>query len=419
MKKYLLSALFCLASLFAMGQTGWFDNYTESQNTGYYYYNLYNNTLFPDSTVQVLYGNGSGGTSLYYVSTQGTGEVFDPKSYMYNYPIGSNSYNVDSMALRYLYHYVYEPGAAPDTLIFQFYAGTGTVSSGAAIDTGYFAAQPANGFPQEPYATIKYDYKKNLGTGAVGQYKYILNASDTANTIVIVPTNGANGIAVSAKKLFAFTVSYRPGFKYKTGDTIDELISPRPKNLHSHFRVLIGNSTSKDAAGDFEESLTIYKGNRYNVDPNWDGLYIPGTAWFAYNQILWADFHIRTKNVTALAASNDAGITLIANPSGNICAGSQLVKVSLENFGRKTLKSAKINWSVNGTVQTPYLWTGSLDSGFKASVTIGGYNFSAGSVNITAFATLPNGVKDSVPTNDTARINFTVNPLPVFKAGNP
>src|SRR6185437_4129885 len=84
---------------------------------------------------------------------------------------------------------------------------------------------------------------------------------------------------------------------------------------------------------------------------------------------------------------------------------------------RQTLKSAKINWAINGAAQTPYSWSGSLDSGKKDTVILTRRNFSAGSVNIKSFTTLPNGVKDSVPGNDTADINFTVNPLPVVKAG--
>jgi|GEM_PF-2597990 len=415
MKKYILSLLFCLAGLCAMGQSTWFDNLSEASITGYYYYNYYNNTIFPDSSVKVLYSNGAGGTSLYYVSTHGVGEVFDPKSIMYNNPISpKNPYKVDSVGLYYFYNYVPETGAAPDTLIFQFYTGAGIIGSSAAIDTGYFSNS-------DPYAIVKYDYTKNLGVNPVGQVKYILKPNDTASVarLIKIATNGTNGISVKANDLFAYTVSYRQGFKYKTGDTIDEKMLPKPAHLHSHFRIIVGDDMSKNTPSDYEESATLIKSVRYNADPNWDGYYIPGTAWNAYNQVLWSAFYIEIQKPVNLGLLNDAGIYTIANPASDICAGQQPVKVVLENFGRRALTSARINWAVNGTLQTPYYWSGFLNPGSSAIITISNsHNFTAGSTNVTAFTSQPNGVKDSLSSNDSSQINFTVNALPVVNAGS-
>ena len=115
---------------------------------------------------------------------------------------------------------------------------------------------------------------------------------------------------------------------------------------------------------------------------------------------------------------NDAGIDSIKNPSGTACSGSQYVKVKLENYGTSTLTTDSIYWKVNGTAQTPIKWTGSLKTDSTAIVTLGTYNFSSSSNNIVAWSAKPNNLKDSIPNNDTAKINFTLNTPAAAVASN-
>ncbi|MEI6766548.1 MAG: right-handed parallel beta-helix repeat-containing protein [Bacteroidota bacterium] len=96
--------------------------------------------------------------------------------------------------------------------------------------------------------------------------------------------------------------------------------------------------------------------------------------------------------------NDDAGITAINRA---YCSGSQPVNVTLKNFGMLTLTSAKINWTVNGSAQTQYSWSGTLPSGTSVVVPIGSYTFASGlNYNIKAFTTLPNGTTDANPIND-------------------
>ena len=317
--------------------TGWYDAINDAQNTGAESYTVYNNTIFADSTVKTLYGNGSGGTQLGYVFQQGMGEVFDPKSPVYVSALSLyNTYTVDSLALFYLYNYVPEKDpntglATHDTLIFQFY----TLKTGG-IDTGMFAANGSN--PAEPWAYPLYNYTKNLGSGNTGQTVKIVLGQEynhpdtpTAIQIPVMTSAGAIGIPVNYtinkkegynRDLFAFTVSYRPGFKYKLGDTIDEKSTPLPKNLHSHFKVLTGHS-AKDALTNYEMSVEVVSSTRYNEPPaisnGWDGKYIPGTAWLgsaannvpAYNEVLYSAFQI--------TANGDAAVNKsVGDPKGYI-----------------------------------------------------------------------------------------------------
>jgi hypothetical protein len=321
MRKLVLSLLFSCIGMYAIGQapvqrqliqaspgevhdlkqlrstpySGWYNNLQEAGQTGFVSYTPYNNSLFPDSTVKVEYGS-SNGPIVDYCSTQGVGEVFDPRKEIYSQPLSIyNSYRVDSVGLPYLYNYVKDTNAAPDTLIFQFY----TYNSGGILKNTLTT--------KEICAYVAYNYKANLGKVQYSSQKYYLSEKDSqskVNNIISVPTNGANGVNLKANELFAYTVSYRPGYKWNVGDTISETFSPTPKTLHSHFRFLVGQNTSKEIdMSTYEMSLTVTTGTRYNFTtyrgfPNgWNTYYVPGTAWNTNDQILWSLFYVSTPNL--------------------------------------------------------------------------------------------------------------------------
>jgi parallel beta-helix repeat protein len=104
--------------------------------------------------------------------------------------------------------------------------------------------------------------------------------------------------------------------------------------------------------------------------------------------------------------SLDAGIETIDSPSSFICSGSQNIIVTLENFGTTDLTSVIIDWSVNGSLQTPYYWTGSLAYGNTINLNIGSYTFGKGSsYTIVAYTDSPNVGIDGYNANDTAYDN--------------
>jgi len=114
---------------------------------------------------------------------------------------------------------------------------------------------------------------------------------------------------------------------------------------------------------------------------------------------------------------NDAGITSIKNPKGVFCTGNKSVQVSLKNFGTSVLDSVKILWSVNSKVQKPYSWYGKLNPDSLTSVNLGSFSLTAGYDTIRAWTSEPNGISDSVPANDSAKIIDTVNAAPSPNAG--
>ncbi|MDT8325190.1 MAG: hypothetical protein RRA94_13850, partial [Bacteroidota bacterium] len=108
----------------------------------------------------------------------------------------------------------------------------------------------------------------------------------------------------------------------------------------------------------------------------------------------------------AVTVPNDVGIASIDSPF-NFCAGNEDVIVTLKNFGTNQVTSATINWSLNGVPQTPYSWTGMLDTlNFntrQTQVTLANMNFQGGvPYTIAAWTSMPNGVQDTVTYNDSS-----------------
>ncbi len=88
------------------------------------------------------------------------------------------------------------------------------------------------------------------------------------------------------------------------------------------------------------------------------------------------------------------------------CAGTYPVDATISNFGQNQVTAATVYWSVNGSIQTPYTFSGLLDTanGAGASnirVNLGNYAFAAGVNNlIRVWTGMPNGSFDTVPSND-------------------
>jgi hypothetical protein len=120
-----------------------------------------------------------------------------------------------------------------------------------------------------------------------------------------------------------------------------------------------------------------------------------------------------------LLVDDNAGITSIDAPFAPLTAGLQNVDVTLKNHGQNALTAATINWSVNGVVQTPFSWTGNLASQVSTagSVTVGQYTFGAGNFMVEAWTSMPNGVADADPSNDTSSVELCTPLAGTFTVG--
>ena len=97
----------------------------------------------------------------------------------------------------------------------------------------------------------------------------------------------------------------------------------------------------------------------------------------------------------------DAGLVAIQSPVAgtNILAGvATPIDVELKNYGLSALTSATIHWSVNGTEQPVYNWTGNLANNVTSVVNVGNYTFTSGTIEIVAWVVAQDDAENS---NDT------------------
>lgn len=120
---------------------------------------------------------------------------------------------------------------------------------------------------------------------------------------------------------------------------------------------------------------------------------------------------------------NDIGVTSIDSPYV-FCDGPHNVVATVKNFGINQVDTFRVNWSINGTLQTPVDVYTLLDT-FKgvnpneAQVVLGSHTFQSNVMDtIEAWTSNPNNVTDTVTSNDSSMAermpsiygNFTIDP---------
>ena len=117
-------------------------------------------------------------------------------------------------------------------------------------------------------------------------------------------------------------------------------------------------------------------------------------------------------NAICTKSSNNTGVTAITQPTGAFCTGVQNVEVNIRNFGQNQINSVDIEWTVNGVAQPTVNYNNLLDTlggtnPSSVAVSLGSYNFPSGNTTIKAWTSNPNGVQDTVNSNDTVTTTVT------------
>jgi hypothetical protein len=329
MKKVLLGILFCGTAVVAFGQgsqpqsvkgdgytpdnavpekkaslragtslSKWY-NWVDAAETnlGVQFQGYNNMFIFPEPNVVQIYGDGQGGTLMDTVGILGEGQVFDPKAAAFSAtdsPLSRfNPYVWDSVAM-YTYHYKRFPeNPNPDTLIFDF---STTASTSNFTKTA---------FSGDKTAWITYDAKKNRTAGYKGTFTYLLTDADTGTfKPIIVPVldgSGNTGLNVPPDGLCAFTISFRPGYSWTPGDTLDYRALTDSSHKLNSLRIYLRRDQSATNDESYNHDLRIIKDVRLDKPANgWKGRYIPGDVWFNsqtqadFNDYLYSFFHITT-----------------------------------------------------------------------------------------------------------------------------
>ncbi len=244
------------------------------------------NVLFPDSTVLVEFSGGVTGP----VWKHSLGQVFDPTSgyFALDDPAipAYAEYSLDS--IRVYYRYNRFQTALPDTLVIQFYKEENLTQGhfGTAGQTDYYA-----------YANSGFDHKTVLGTGENKKITYVLENKDIAEStsVLTFPVE----LNIDKGEVFGVTFTYFPGNPYNQGDTIDPLYAPAPANRINAFTIFEFRDKSKVQDVDILNNGMVARTSvRYNHDnQGWNGMYIPGQAFFNLTYHLDVDFHVTSLNV--------------------------------------------------------------------------------------------------------------------------
>ncbi len=121
-----------------------------------------------------------------------------------------------------------------------------------------------------------------------------------------------------------------------------------------------------------------------------------------------------TEDYTVIVASsgpNDAGVVSIDSPYA-VCPGNLPVVATVKNYGSNQITTVNVNWMVNGALQTPYAYSGLIDtlggSPNEVQMAIGTFNFLSNTTyTIEAWTSSPNGATDSTAINDSSSWTFS------------
>ncbi len=138
----------------------------------------------------------------------------------------------------------------------------------------------------------------------------------------------------------------------------------------------------------FEISSSIKAGSAFRIRFVWEGT----------QSGFWAIDNIRV----FIPSSVDAGVSALTSPTTPFGEGPRDISVSLTNYGASDLTSAIVKWTLDGSPQPAFNWSGSLALGSSSdNIRLGSLNFKAGvNYTIKAWSESPNGVNDVNPSND-------------------
>ncbi len=215
-------------------------------------------------------------------------------------------------------------------------------------------------------------------------------------------------LAAPGVKIYATDISGSAG--YSTGDYVSNFngTSSATPNAAGVMALLLSanNGLTEDQARVALES-TCDKVGGYSYNNGVSGQ--PNGTWsndLGYGRIN-ADAAVAS---VAPTQPDDAGVSAISAPSGNLCVTVAAPQVTLRNNGSNSLFSATINYQVDAGAVSTYNWNGNLASGSATNVTLPVISFSGGNHTFNAYTSNPNGQTDSNPANDGSNSSFYSGP---------
>ena len=246
--------------------------------------------------------------------------------------------------------------------------------------------------------------------------------------------------------------AYINNYNYTNTGQIDELRTPNlnivgPDSLFLSFR--LANklyATTADGLGDtLEVRISTDCGSTWSSIWKKGGTQLattPGTATGNWGPTAQSEWRLEQLNLTNLLAGNsalmvsfyakngygqnvflddinifgkllplrDLSIVSVTPPEPLNCTGAITPSVVFRQNARDTVKSARVNYQIDGGTVQFVNWTGSLlpRGGNTATVALPAQNLAAGSHTIKVWTSLPNALADELPANDTLSKSFVI-----------
>ncbi len=227
-----------------------------------------------------------------------------------------------------------------------------------------------------------------LGT-AVGKYIYI-ESSNPCNPDISAYLI-SEGIDLSAPGLTSYDLSFA---YHMYGSSMGDLFVDVSNDFKNTW-------TELDSIND---NVDLWQQRTVNLDA-----YIGDTIFIRFRgetgNNFYSDMAIDDISIGTMFP-DDAGISALIAPMNPITPGNNNVDVEISNYGTSTLTTADIAWSIDGTSQPVFNWTGNLATGAATNTGIGSYNFNAGVTNLKAWSTNPNGTTEFCNSNDTLEVTL-------------
>ena len=212
-----------------------------------------------------------------------------------------------------------------------------------------------------------------------------------------ITNNLINTQEPSVRKIFE---AIGPNCYYTTGSNFVTLLNTGHQNIPTWRNRITKDSLSFIANPQFASNNDLHifvNGTNYVLDNkaiNWPGI---NTDIDNDNRQSMPDIGADEFNKPLL----DVQLYSIQDTS-RICAGNNSPFFKVINRGLNTVNSFTFNWQINGTTQTPFIWSGTLLSGDTSTYfSPGAYNFVSGNYTIKSWVSLPNGSVDGSSLNDT------------------
>lgn len=302
------------------------------------------NTMFPDSTINAIYGDGMGGTLAASVWIHNLADLVDPTSLIFNNPViypgamaitKNDAYTLDSIGMWVIY--VRNTNASVvDTMVIDLISN----NTAANMPTAYFTGTVAANLLTDTVfiKNLGYDFNTNkiTGTGRITM-KIPLDATFYADSVfdgIYYVQKAVSGFAgLGAGKIIACSYSFIPGYSWiPYVDTVSNFNYFRFYSKEENGAASYPTYTKRD----WNISYLLPTDVRYNNAGGWNGHFIPSFAYmgstpnYAYEHYL-IDYKLSCSTCNPLGTNTIAAskneMTISPNPS----AENSNVSVSLKS----------------------------------------------------------------------------------------